>query len=239
MRPNILIAVTAYGGSTSNETVKSLTRLQAALHANEIQFAHAHMDQSDISAVRNICAAFLLQHERLSHVLFVDYDAEFRAEAVLRMLEAQKPVIGCLYPRRDLDLAKAFDLARRGHSDAEAIALAYEFSSPVEGITGPGPVVEVKALAMGLTLIHRSVFEALTGKVSRLDLQGRNISGVTGIIHGFFDTQPGLSEDAAFCLRWTQLCAGKNFALIDEEIGHVGSFVYRARFSDRLLAKAV
>jgi hypothetical protein len=64
------------------------------------------------------------------------------------------------------------------------------------------------------------------------------MKGLSGPLYGFFDQMGSvdgpLSEDLAFCERWTSLCGGDVWALVDEKIGHIGQMEFSLPYIERL-----
>ena len=55
-------------------------------------------------------ASIFLQQPNHSHLLFIDLDMEFRPETPAKMISVEKPLVGCAYPRRDMDVSKLVKL---------------------------------------------------------------------------------------------------------------------------------
>src|ERR1700730_8123212 len=101
MKPqNILIGLPAYGGKIDSGCAKSLFTLQHYLGTRKISAQLVTVDHADIVMSRNFLACYMLEQGKYSHLLFVDSDMAFRPAAVARMIEAEKPLIGCVYPKR-------------------------------------------------------------------------------------------------------------------------------------------
>jgi hypothetical protein len=236
----ILIATPTYGG-VGTEYIASTLRLQRYLLARGIGTGSAHHAMAEVSRSRNLLARLFLDQPEMTHLLFVDSDMSFGPEAVQALIDADKPLVGCVYPRRGLDLDRVIAAARGGASRERAIAAGLDFVIKPLGasIEVEGGLCRVRGVGMGLCLIARPVFEALA-QTSQVKADPDLAAGrpVSGPVHGFFDPLPTptgfLAEDLSFCERWIALCGGDVWAVVDQEIGHVGSMVYQARFSDVL-----
>jgi len=242
MPANILIAIPTYGDSIRTMCFLSLMQLGVALHSRNIGYETKTIDMAGIDMVRNIFGSFILQEKKFTHLLFVDSDMQFEARLVERLITANKPLIGYIYPKRSIDLAKFYEASKNNSFD-KALSLASEF---VLGVPFPGFVVSfrdglgtVQSIGMGLTLIQRSVFEqmAATGKIPTRATRMATLLGLHGTLFEFFRPmkirERTLSEDLSFCERWRELCSGEVWAFADEEVGHIGSFIYRAKFIER------
>lgn len=207
----------------------SLLDLMPALQQHRITSQAQFLSDCEVVMARNVLASQFLTTD-FTHLLFIDDDMAFLTGTVMRMIDADKGVIGCTYPKRRLDLGKALELAKT-HSPASAIAQASEqvvYRETWRGVQAVDGVCTVDGLGMGLCLISRSVFEQLLPTV-RKTIEPK----IKFPVYGFFDHIDHLSEDRSFCARW-RATGGEVFALIAEDIGHVGKFTYRARLIDAL-----
>lgn len=246
---NIMIATPCYGGMVHVEYLRSLLRLSDALSQRSIAWQlFTRSQESLISRARNSLVAEFLGRSAYSHLLFADADIGFGPDAILRLLDRDKPVTACAYPMKGIDWGKVGSAARAG-ADRESLARAgltfalnvsgdrREASSEVEVINGFVRVVEA---GTGLMLIRRDAFDALRATFPDLqyenDVAGYDNPHTRGNFWLFFETMKHpttgryLSEDFAFCYRWTQGCGGEIWVDIDSPITHVGQYRYAARF---------
>jgi hypothetical protein len=211
----LVVAIPAYGGAIKNACVTSLMQLQASLHSRGFTADYGIIDAAGIAEVRNYYASMLLQSADHTHMLFVDNDMSFEPAIFWKLLDARKPLIGCIYPRRSGN--QEFVVYNHG---------------PIQTHNG---LAKVEGIGMGLCLIQTSCFRALmnTGKIAQYAPHPYAARGLTGPLLGFFDPEPVngeySSEDFSFCRRWRTLCGGEVWALVSEQIGHVGERVYRGR----------
>jgi hypothetical protein len=228
----LVIALPTYGG-VAPEHLTALLRLQEWLAARGVRARALHQDLTEISRARNKLATHFLEATAARRLLFIDSDIEFAPEAVGALLDAGKPLVGAVYPKRHLDIDRLIAAARRIEDPKQALASALEFV--VQPLGEAAEVVDglcrVAGVGMGLCLIERGVFEALaaTGRI-------RAEAGATGFFDPLTTADGILSEDLAFCHRWRTLCGGEVWALVDHEIGHVGTLKLKARLLDAFLA---
>ncbi len=193
----IMAALPCYGGMLTTATLRGLLETQRAMIGSGLPFAVATMtNESLITRARNALVARFMASSA-SHLLFVDSDIGFSADAVLRLLGHGRPVIGGLYR------SKTSERQEWVATLPEAVAGA---PARVRRDTTTG-AVEVLAIGTGFLLIHREVLAAMT----RAHPQTR-YRGDDGPMHALFatgiepDAKPGegayLSEDYHFCARW-------------------------------------
>jgi hypothetical protein len=246
--PEILIATPAFEGNVKTGYVKSLFATQALLNNHGIKHDYMTLEISDIALARNYFASYMLERPNYTHLLFVDSDMTFANITVGRLLIESKPLIGCVYPKRTLNLMRVIELAREHKDDAAVLGLAHEFvvryPSGRQKIDVADGLSRVAGLGMGLCLIARKVLADLvaTGKLEKHEDFSKgakfNAGALAGPLYGFFDQMGSvdgpLSEDLAFCERWRTLCGGDVWALVDERIGHIGSMEFIVPYIERL-----
>jgi hypothetical protein len=106
---NILIGVPAYGGIVNWRCCLTLIGITKLLTEQGIQH---HLEfiagASLIPAVRNFFANLALFHthpvnqKRFTHLLMIDADGSFDADAVLEMLKANQPIVVLPFSRKDI-----------------------------------------------------------------------------------------------------------------------------------------
>jgi hypothetical protein len=237
MKPSsILLAIPDYGGTIKTPCFRSVIDAFQLLSRLGIKAGILTYDLSDIAISRNIMASIFLQQPNHSHLLFVDSDMEFRPETLAKMISAEKPLIGCAYPRRDIDIAKLAELVKDRPLD-QAMAGSMTFTvRTLEGPVKADPqgLCRVAGIGMGLTLISREVFNALIATQGIAQTTPRTGTNLPETVFEFFDRYAELTEDFSFCQRWVDLCKGDVWCLLNEVVGHIGAFTYRARMSDGL-----
>ena len=89
----VMFGVPCYGGALSTATLHGLLSTQRALLARRIRFECATTtNESLVTRARNSIVAHFLVSD-CSHLFFIDADIGFGAEAVLRILAHDRPVI--------------------------------------------------------------------------------------------------------------------------------------------------
>jgi hypothetical protein len=157
--PSIFVAVPAYGGSIRTQCVHAIIDLLQHLWNRKIRAAYETIDNAEIAAARNFLAS-RFYYSGFSHLLFVDGDMVFSAADVERLVAADKPLIGAVYPHRhNFPLLHAIALGRE-LEPARALAMATRFVVYYQGETGQKAefdvldgICRVGGLGMGLALI--------------------------------------------------------------------------------------
>lgn len=233
---NILIGLPAYRNEVKAGCALSLLGLFRLFSSLKVA-GHLHiLDMADPVIVRNIYGTLMLENPAYTHLLFIDNDMEFRADAVKRMIESRLSLIGVVCPKREIDLQK-FHAAAKTMPLPQALSAAMQFNVIPAGTKTAltQGIGTVNAVGLAISLIERRVFVELAAKVRHERERHPGFMHCAGPLHGFFDqiqTADGtmLTEDFSFCERWRTLCNGTVSAIFDEEIGHHGHFVYRAKY---------
>jgi hypothetical protein len=191
----LMIGVPCYGGMLTAATLRGLLDTQRVCLGLGLPVAVATLtNESLIPRGRNALAAIFLRSSA-SHLLFLDSDIGFGADAVLRLLGHGRPLIGGLY--RSKRASRAEWVATFPAGQGATIRR--------DAATG---AVEAEAIGTGFLLLHRHVLETLAAAHP----EGRHQTE-DGPTHAFFeagiDPAAGegryLSEDYLFCARWRAL----------------------------------
>jgi hypothetical protein len=170
-------------------------------------------NESLISRARNTLTSKFLYTKESTHLMFIDADIGWEPWHLLVLLDAQKDVIGGLYPMKSLPVKWC-----------------------VNGIPGQAEdptsnLIEVTKTGTGFLLIKRDVFEKLNAHPATKPFN--NDIGLPAELNPFmktyFDTAVRenryYSEDWTFCENWRDI-GGQVF--IDKRImlKHVGTYVF-------------
>ena len=254
----ILIATPAYDGVLTVACVSSVLQMMELMKKTEpdLTFKWRQVPGTLVDQARNFLASCVLENRDYTHLLFVDSDMGFSPALIAKMLHFDRPVVGCIYPLKHIDLQRVHAEARSHPDPRVAIAKALNFvgsqamiteSAGCEGSEKPATKVEqgfvrVRYAGTGLMRIKRKVFEQLKerfpGLWCSISTQAQTYLGLSeGVLQCFssFQDLKGMfmGEDVAFCRRWIDGCGGEIWACITEEVTHVGRFAYTGRFVDR------
>ncbi len=237
-KPKINIATPSHADQFCGEYVTSLYALLTLGGRQGLNFSFSRLNYSDIVVSRNaMLSNWYFNKTDCQHILFLDDDMGFEAELIFEMLALNKPVVGTLYPKRNIDL-KALHAARDLPFEA-AVARASSFvghvAKPVERIGG---FQRMEWCGTGVFLISRKAIDALVEKLPELVVPNRIAvldDSVKTLVQAFNKiTENGreYSEDASFCKRWVQQCGGEVWAAAHRPIRHVGRMTFESKFSD-------
>jgi hypothetical protein len=193
---------------------------------------------SDIVEVRNMFLTMWFDTKpEYEWMFFIDADMGWHPKLVHDYLKFNKPLMGTLYAKRQMDPSVVGSVLNEEHT--------------AKDIVEPGFMRAVD-LGGGLMMINRSVVAAILAKFPEIsDVHSWLIEGagkpfgLKRIIRGFdpiMDEKNGrvrrLSEDVSFCTRYRET-GGEVWANVDNKIDHVGPFNYHLCYGNVLRRKAL
>jgi hypothetical protein len=236
--PKVLIATPMYGGMCTGTYTGSILQIYKKFNELgwDVDVAYL-MNHSIITKARNTLSNIMLYSD-FTHLLFIDADVCVKPEDVVKMVEANKAVIGGLYPLKEINWERVAQGARDGVPAKHLSEIASGFVFNVhEGdslkLTGNFGLREVKHVGTGYMLIKKRVFEKLSEVVpSYINNQKVNFFGIeepdqTKEFFAFSITENGkyLSEDYYFCDKWLSL--GEKIYLAEWAYAtHTGTYVF-------------
>jgi len=239
-RPSIFLATPCYGGLAHIHFMQSVLALQAACIARGVGL-QVELGGGDalIPRARATMAAKFLAGPH-THLLFVDADIGFSPDQVFRLLEADRDLVGGVYPTKRIDWDKVRAAAQAGLKDLMAASVGYvvrflpSATNSVElDDQGFGPVAYV---GTGFMLVKRRAVQAMADAHPELAAGMHDMGGGEPVVMMFEtmiepETGEYLSEDYAFCRRWRDL-GGQVFADFGTRLAHVGHAVYVGSLMD-------
>jgi hypothetical protein len=230
-KPSIMVAVPAGGEMVNVATVVSLYSMGEWLTKMGISHGLKTFSAADIEDIRNLFVTAWYDATTYSHLLFVDADMGFSPELIRDMINFNKPLMGCLYARRNMN-PSVVGTVPDGHS----------INDVQKGF------IRASGLGCGVMMISREVIKTMLEKMPELnDPHGAYLMDavsadvpLTRIIRAFDKIRTPthrLSEDMAFCHRWLE-CGGEIWANINHKISHIGKFDYHLRYQGVLERKA-
>ena len=219
--------------------VKSILDLQKEFFINKIQITFQMMKSSLVTQGRNLCVSGFLNSTAES-MCFIDSDISFSVRSIIRLMNSPYEVCLVPYPMKTLDAHKFVkDNERRpsDHPDTKGSIFPIELPDAGE-IHVKNGFCEIKRGPAGCMMIKRSALEKMIKHYPELTILQKTLINGEMInrphYYNFFDTHWDIKtktysgEDFNFCKLWRDM-GGKIFALVDEEISHVGQKLYRGK----------
>jgi hypothetical protein len=224
IKPSVYIAMPCYD-SVKIGTMLSIVQLIQQLAKSGIEVSINTMKSPLIHQARNHLTSVFLTTE-YQYLLFIDSDVEFKPEAILRMLVADKDI--CTTPYR----------VKMEDTNLKVYTIELEKNAKLEA-----GMVELKVGPTGLMLIKRKVFERIIKNHPELKIKNAvlpNLGKNHEYYYNFFDFafKDGYSvgEDISFC-RLAKDNDFRIYANTESETRHHGSYAWSGKFGDMLLKK--
>ena len=214
------ICMPCYGGMLTESTFMSYIKWSNAARQLGLDWTMETMtNESLISRARNTLTAKFLHNSDSTHLMFIDADIGWEPWHLLVMLNADKDVIGGLYPMKSLPVKWCVN--------------------GFEGAAEEGALQEVSKTGTGFMLIKRAVFEKLNAHPATKPFM--NDIGLPAELNPFmktyFDTAVRenryYSEDWTFCENWRDL-GGKVWVDKRVLLRHTGTYVFDFATQDQL-----
>jgi len=186
-----------------------------------------------ISRARNAAVAHFMSDEEATHLLFIDADIEFSPGDVLKLLRADKDVVGGAYAKKFLQL----DKVQKG----QPLETATSVSCHILDLE-VSDLKECSYISTGFLLIRKNVFEVLMTKYPERRY-ANDIDGYSGARPDMFydifsvminpSSKRYESEDYGFSRLWREV-GGKIHVVPDITLNHHGWFAYPANLHQQL-----
>jgi hypothetical protein len=244
---SIFIATPMFGGQANYMYMISLINLLTKLgQAGIPSMFEIAANESLITKARNILVEGFLK-SNATHMLFIDGDLGFDADDVVRMIKADKDLIGGQYAKKKIN----WDVVKRVVQGCPDIPGPHINAVIAESTFRPigdqmsfdiNQPVEVESIATGMMLIRREVFERMAKELPEIEIISggsetmdpvtmTRITDAHRKAHAYFDvsidpvTKAYTSEDFTFCKRFRQI-GGQVFLAPWTRTVHVGTYEY-------------
>lgn len=245
--PQLFIATPMFGGQANYMYMIGLINLLTKLgQAGIPSMFEIAANESLITKARNILVEGFLK-SNATHMLFLDGDLGFDADDIIRMIQADKDLIGGQYAKKKInwDVVKRVIQAVPDIPPAHVNAVIAESTFRPIGDTLTFDInqpVEVESIATGMMLIKREVFERMAKELPEIEIisggsetmDPKTMTRVTDPhrkAHAYFDTsidpvtKAYTSEDFTFCQRFRKI-GGQVFLAPWTRTVHVGTYEY-------------
>jgi hypothetical protein len=249
---HLVVATPCFGGQVSSIYASSIFRLQHALRSKSNVELKVQLRDGDalITRARANLMTLFLDDPAATHFLFVDADIGFEPEQVFRLIESGADVVAGVYPIKRVNWDKARRVIENRRSNVSSAALDYvlEIDNP-DHVAVVNGFTRVRYAGTGFLMIRRHVFEKMCAHPAYAPLQffrEHSLDALAGSCNRFalfecmIDPSTGtyLSEDFAFCKRWTDI-GGEIWADLESRLDHVGPTVFHGDVSSQFAAPAV
>jgi hypothetical protein len=244
---NLVVATPCFGGQISVVYAASLFKLQQALRRYSGLNLKVLFKDGDalITRARASLLSQFLADETATHLLFLDADIGFEPEQVVRLIECGADMCAAVYPIKRIDWDRVKRTIDAAAPDPAAAALRYVFEvENPETVIEKGGFIKVRYAGTGFLMIRRAAVEAMCARHPELQYTRDHSvdDGMPGKRFALFESMIAadgtyLSEDFAFCKRWTDM-GGEIWADLKSTLSHVGPMTFRGDLSSQFAAPA-
>jgi hypothetical protein len=203
-----------YGGQCSEATFTALMKFVIIATKLGINYTvDITSNESLITRGRNNLVSKFMCNKAATHLMFIDSDIGFDAEAIFRLLLSNQDVVGGAYPMKSLPIKYVLN----------------KVSNPV---TDGKDLIEVSTLGTGFLMVKRHVIEKMIEAHPHLKYKDSLNFGkeCEKFMYALFDTMIDpdghyLSEDWTFCYRWRQM-GGRVFVNSSVKLDHTGYYKF-------------
>jgi hypothetical protein len=243
---NLVIATPCFGGQVSVHYATSLLRLEKSLRAVAGVSLKVQFKDGDalITRARASLISQFLEDTNATHLLFIDADIGFEPEQVWRLVRCGAEMCAAIYPVKRIDWNKMKTAIESARPDPAAAALHYVFEveDPKAVIASAG-FVQVRYAGTGFLMIRRAALERMCERYPQLQykrdhsLDAATVSDNRFALFECMIDGDGtyLSEDFAFCKRWTDI-GGEIWADLNSKLNHVGPMTFCGDLSSQFAA---
>ncbi len=224
--PYVIVGTPCFASQVTAQYARSVLELQTACYRKgDVGFnALAQWGDALIQRARQDIVARFLSNPTATHLLFADADVGFEPGQLFRLLDFGVDVAAAPYPDKRGNPAEPGAAPGSG-KDWDG---SFELLEAVEGGKHRG-FARARRVGMGFTLIRRTVFERMMERYPQLRYSGAFTMGdplaKNPYRYAFFNcgVEGGryLSEDHAFCNRWTGM-GGEIWLDLESRVRHVG-----------------
>ena len=244
-KPVVHILTPCYGSSCFVNYVSCIMATKELFSLYKIPlFINFCKNDSLITRARNNLVAKAMNNPDMTHILFIDNDITWDPIDILKLLIADKDLVGGIYPYKNFDwkklqepnaieniLNKKNNTFFKNTDDDRMIQhsiLNYNLNYKTKNIEVTNNLIEVRHIATGFMLIKRTVIEQLstvypdTKYVDDINYLNKDEERFA---YALFDCavieKHYFSEDWLFCHRWSQI-NGKIYTDISINLQHTG-----------------
>lgn len=245
---HLVIATPCFSGLVTSFYAQSLLKLQQACTQRSIalNWLMFNGDALITRARAELVAHFLAAPAAPSHLLFIDADIGFEPDQVFRLMDFDADITAAAYPAKMVDWERIVHAVNSGQPNAQAAALRYVFAveDAARVVTRDG-FIRAQYAGTGFLMVRRAALLKMCAanphlRYRRVDYQD---DPLTESAHRFalFDcmidpaTGRYLSEDFAFCRRWTEL-GGEIWIDASSKLTHYGPVPFVGDFATQFTA---
>ncbi len=238
-KPKIFISTPCYDCMMTMQYTISMLKLNNFLNQKGIEFViDFNGNESLIPRARNMALGKFMQTD-FTHLFFIDADIQFEPEAVLDLILADKDVVCCAYPKKEVNFKRFMNSMLQESSSKETLEsrgldYAYNATNDASGnIIKEVNLIKVAHASTGFMMIKRGIIERLYEKHEELTITNTRMDfQLCGLFCCMIHDKNYLSEDYSFCQRVYDI-GSEVWINIDHNLGHIGKYVFHGDIKNR------
>lgn len=237
----IFISTPCYDAMMTMQYTMSLLNLISMLNIHNINFVIDFIgNESLIPRARNKSLGKFMKSD-FTHLLFIDSDIEFPAQAVIDLILFDKDVVCCAYARKSYNWKKfMYSISHDTNSieslDSRGLDFTYNALYDNNELIKEKDFIRVKHSSTGFMMIKRDIIEKLQKKHKELQIITDDMSSKDSIIYGLFccmiKDKQYLSEDYSFCQRVNDI-GGEVWLNVHHNLNHIGKHIFKSDIKNR------
>jgi len=244
---NLVIATPCFGGQVSAVYALSLLNLQMRLRRYRDFKLKVMMRDGDALITRSRASLLsqFLDDPAATHLLFIDADIGFEPEQVLRLIECGADMCAAVYPIKRIDWQRMKNALSGAQPDPAAyLQYAFEVEDP-NAVIANSSFIKVRYAGSGFLMIRRGAIERMCAHYPQLRYRyDHSVDAATRSDNRFAlfecmiaDDGAYLSEDFAFCKRWSDM-GGEIWADLESRLHHIGPMTFCGDLAARFRSAA-
>ena len=237
MNIHLAIGTPMHGGLCNSEYTQSLLNLSESANKSNVKLTTIFLgNESLIQRGRNTITHHFMNIPDATHLMFIDADIKFRTQDIVRMIQADKPLIIGPVPLKGYEWDQIRQRSINGEEDISRIGGVFNINKlPGIDMVDENEPFEIEHGGNAFMMVRRDVFETLKPHTPIYTNGGRSMPENVEIYDYFRveinkDTNHLLSEDYFFCHSYRQL-GGKVWCAPWVETGHFGSHLFNGKYS--------
>jgi hypothetical protein len=240
---NLVVATPCFGGQISVHYATSLLRLQTQMRKYGNFNLTVRFKDGDalITRARASLISQFLDDPGATHLLFIDADIGFEPEQALRLIQIGADMAAAVYPIKRIDWDRVKSTIESGRPNPGSASLRYvlEVDNP-DAVTEKAGFVKVRYAGTGFLMIRRAALERMCAQYPQLKFKRDHSDDAAAASENRFalfecmiaEDGTYLSEDFAFCKRWTDM-GGEIWADLNSKLTHVGPLAFYGDLSSQ------
>lgn len=222
----VFIALPAFGQVNFTQATGSIVNTALMLQANNLWGGFGTLSYPDIADLRNMWLTLWFDRLKTSHLLMVDADMGFSFQMVADMIAVDRPLVGCIYPKKTLPAEFVGGLSKDQRDVPPGFARA-------TGVGGGALLIRrdcvERMIAHDPSIVDTGIHRYTAGMM----LSKYKLDRVIEPFAKIKNEREYVSEDISFCRR--ALAAGIDIvANVSHRVTHVGAWEFTGAFQESL-----